>query len=73
MLHYSNASSIKESRRYLVIKGRACLVPLARKVVNTVVDNRGTGSALRVYRKEVTEGNTINNSAIKASQSVTWQ
>ena len=31
MLHYSNASSIEKSRRYLVIKGGACLVALARK------------------------------------------
>ena len=31
MLHYSNASSIEESRRYLVIKGGACLVALARE------------------------------------------
>ena len=44
-----------------------------RVVVNTVVDHRGTGSGLGVYRKEVTEGNTINNRAIKASQSITWQ
>ena len=28
MLHYSNASSIEKSRRYLVIKGGACLVAL---------------------------------------------
>ena len=31
MLHYSNASSIEESTRYLVIKGGACLVALARE------------------------------------------
>ena len=31
MLHYSNASSIEKNRRYLVIKGGACLVALARK------------------------------------------
>ena len=37
-----------------------------------VVYHRGTDSGLRVYRKEVTEGNTINNRAIKASQSITW-
>ena len=41
-------------------------------IVNTVVDNRGTGNGLEVYRKEVTKGNTINNRAIKASQSATW-
>ena len=28
---------------------------------------------LGVYRKEVTEGEQINNRAIKASQSITWQ
>ena len=38
-----------------------------------VVNHRGTGIGLRVYQKEVTKGNTINNRAIKASQSVTWQ
>ena len=31
MLHYSSASSIEKSRRYLVIKGGACLVALARE------------------------------------------
>ena len=31
MLHYSNASSIEKSRRYLVIKRGACLVALARE------------------------------------------
>ena len=31
MLHYSNASNIEENRRYLVIKGGACLVALARR------------------------------------------
>ena len=31
MLHYSNPNSIEKSRRYLVIKGGACLVALARK------------------------------------------
>ena len=36
-----------------------------------VVNHRATGSVLGVYRKEVTEGNTINNRAIKASQSIT--
>ena len=40
-------------------------------VVVTVVDNKGTGSGLGVYRKEVTEGNTINSSAIKTSQGIT--
>ena len=31
MLHYSNASSREKNRRYLVIKGGACLVALARE------------------------------------------
>ena len=57
MLHYSNASSIEENRRYLVIKGGACLVALAREgFVVDVVDHRGTGIGLRVYQKEVTKG-----------------
>ena len=57
MLHYSNASSIEKNRRYLVIKGGACLVALGREgFVVDVVDHRGTGSGLGVYRKEVTEG-----------------
>ena len=61
MLHYSKASSIEESRRYLVIKGEACLVALAReRVVNSVVV-RGTSSGvgLVVYRREE-GGETIN-------------
>ena len=43
MLHYSNASGIEKNRRYLVIKGGACLVALARErgVVGDVVDHRG--------------------------------
>ena len=73
MLHYSNASSIEKNRQYLVIKGGglAWLLWQERGVINTVVDNRGTGSGLGVYRKEVTEGNTINNNAIIASQGIT--
>ena len=42
-------------------------------VVVDVVDHRGIGSGLGVYRKEVMEGNTINNRAIKVSQSIAWQ
>ena len=42
------------------------------RVINTVVE-LGVTSSLEVYRKEVTEANTINNRAIKASLSVTWQ
>ena len=72
MLHYSNASSIEKSRRYLVIKGGACLVALARRFANTIVE-LGVSGSLRVYWKEVRRGKTINNRAIKASQSITWQ
>ena len=39
MLHYSNASSIEENRRYLVIKGGlAWLLWQEVRVVNTVVE-----------------------------------
>ena len=41
-------------------------------IVNTVVE-LGVAGSLGVHRKGVTEGNTINNRAIKESQSVTWQ
>ena len=32
-----------------------------------VVDHRGIGNGLGAYRKEVTEGNTVNNRAIKCN------
>ena len=68
MLHYSNASSKEKNRRYLVIKGGlAWLLWQEGRLINTVVE-LGVTSSLGVYQKEVTEGNTINNSAIKASQ-----
>ena len=55
MLHYSNASSIEENRRYLVIKGGlAWLLWQEGRVVNSVVE-LGVAGSLRVYRKEVTE------------------
>ena len=58
MLHYANASSREKNRRYLVIKGGACLVALeVGGVVNSVVE-LGVGGSLGVYRKEVTEGET---------------
>ena len=59
MLHYSNASSIEESRRYLVIKGGglAWLLWQEGRVVNTVVE-LGVADNLGVYRKEVTKGAT---------------
>ena len=52
-LHYSNASSIEESRRYLVIKGGACLVALAReRGRNSVVELGSSSVGLVVYRRE---------------------
>ena len=46
MLHYSNASSIEENRRYLVIKGGlAWLLWQERGVVGDVVDHRGISIA----------------------------
>ena len=49
MLHYSNASSIEESRRYLVIKGGlAWLLWQERGVVNTVVVLGSSGVGLDV-------------------------
>ena len=60
MLHYSNASSIEKSRRYLVIKRGACLVALAReRVVNSVVELVSSSVGLVVYRRE--EGEEIMN------------
>ena len=57
MLHYSNASSIEENRRYLVVKGGglAWLLWQEGRVVNTVV-GLGVADRLGVYRKEVTKG-----------------
>ena len=56
MLHYSNASSIEESRRYLVIKGGLAWLLRQGGVVGDVVDHRGISIGLGVYRKGVTEG-----------------
>ena len=55
MLHYSNASSIEENRRYLVIKGGLAWLLWQGGIVNTVVE-LGVAGSLGVYRKEVTEG-----------------
>ena len=56
MLHYSNASSIEKSRRYLVIKGGlAWLLWQEGGVVNSVAE-LGSSSGLGVYQKGVTEG-----------------
>ena len=41
--------------------------------VGDVVVLGGLSAGLGVYRKEVMEGNTINNRAIKASRCITWQ
>ena len=60
MLHYSNASSIEKNRRYLVIKGGACLVALARRrVVDSVVERGSSSVGLVDYRREEGE-ETIN-------------
>ena len=56
MLHYSNASSTEKNRRYLVIRGGLPGYLAREGFVVDVVDHRGTGSGLGVYRKEVTEG-----------------
>ena len=60
MLHYSNASSIEENRRYLVIKGGlAWLLRQEEGVVVDVVDHSGISSGLGVYWRE--EGEEIMN------------
>ena len=53
MLHYSNASSIEENRRYLVIKGGglAWLLWQEGRVTNIVVE-LGVAGSLGVYRKK---------------------
>ena len=57
MLHYSNASSIEKNRRYLVIKGGlAWLLWQEGGVIFGVVEHTDIGTGLRVYRKEVMEG-----------------
>ena len=53
MLHYSNASSIEENRRYLVIKGGlAWLLWQEGGVVNSVVKLGSSSVGPVVYRKE---------------------
>ena len=69
MLHYSNASSIEENRRYLVIKGRlAWLLWQEGGVIDNVVD-RGTsnGVSLVVYWREEGEEtmNTMQTNAFR--------
>ena len=60
MLHYSNASSIEENRRYLVIKGGglAWLLRQEGGVVNSVVE-LGRQHRHGVYRREE-GGETVN-------------
>ena len=69
MLHYSNASSIVENRRYLVIKGGglAWLLWQEGGVVNTVVDRGSSGVSLVVYRREEGEEtmNTMQTDAYR--------
>ena len=52
MLHYSNASSIVKSRRYLVIKGGLAWLLWQGGVAVDVVDHGGIGNGLGVYRKK---------------------
>ena len=71
MLHYSNASSIEENRRYLVIKGGglAWLLWQEGGVVNSVVELGSSSVGLVVYRRE--QG--VRNSKYIASKSITGQ
>ena len=61
MLHYSNASSRKKNRRYLVIKGGGAFLVLWQVggVVNSVVELGSSSVGLVVYRRE--EGEEIVN------------
>ena len=59
MLHYSNASSIEENRRYLVIKGGLPGCSGKEGVVNSVVEPGSSSVGLVVYRREEGE-ETIN-------------
>ena len=61
MLHYSNASSIEENRRYLVIKvgGLAWLLQQEGRVTTTVVELGSSSVGLVVYRRE--EGEEMMN------------
>ena len=60
MLHYSNASSIEENRRYLVIKGGlASLLWQEGGIVNSVVELGSSSVGLVVYLREEEE-ETVN-------------
>ena len=69
MLHYSNASSIEKSGRYLVIKGGglAWLLWQKRGVVNSVVELGSSSVSLVVYRREEGEEtmNTMQTDAYR--------
>lgn len=70
MLHYSNASSIEENRRYLVIKwggGLAWLLGQEGRVANTVVELGSSSVGLVVYRREEGE-ETMNTMQTDAYQ-----
>ena len=59
MLHYSNASSIEENRRYLLIKGGLAWLLWQGGVVNIVVELGSSSVGLVVYRREEGE-ETVN-------------
>ena len=68
MLHYSNASSIEDNRRYLVIKGGlAWLLWQVGGVVNSVVELGSSSVGLVVYRREEGEEtmNTMQTNAYR--------
>ena len=71
MLHYSNATSIEKSRRYLVIKGGLAWLPWQEGGVDNTVVDRGTSSSVSLvaYRRE--EGG--RNSKYNANISMTMR
>ena len=73
MLHYSNASSIEKNRRYLAIKGGACLLLWqVGGVINSVVELGSSSVGLVVYRREEGE-ETMNTMQTNAYWCMTWQ
>ena len=67
MLHYSNASNIEESRRYLVIKGGLAWLLWQEGVVNSVFKLGSSSVGLVVYRREQGEEtmNTMQTDAYR--------
>ena len=59
MLHYSNASTIEENRRNLVIKGGLAWLLWQGGVINNIVDWDSSGVSVEVYQREEGE-ETIN-------------